>query len=224
MCMYIHVTYNKAVFVQTCMYVFECVVKISWRCRHREFKEEHCSALYMYMYINFVHIWFKSKVDVLHKPPDYYKMEDIPGGVGPTGGWAGGKIFPPFVLRTRISCLSAAISWAWMRVSCLSSLLSWTAVSLPVPPVAIPCVWQPQLIHVHVRISIHYVHSAYRPDSIKSGPAALQLTNMNNLHHLTQLYLHVHVYTCIPRSHRVGTYKNLNNLRQEWDMGTCAIL
>ena len=39
-----------------------------------------------------------------------YIMGDTPGGGGPTGGWAGGRIFSPLVERTLISCCSVAIS------------------------------------------------------------------------------------------------------------------
>lgn len=60
------------------------------------------------------------------------------GGLWGSGGWAGGRMCPPFLDSNMISSLRASISWAWSCTSCISLCLSLTSAFLA-PVNSWPC-------------------------------------------------------------------------------------
>lgn len=96
------------------------------------------------------------------------------GGLWGSGGWAGGRMCPPFLDSNMISSLRASISWAWSCTSCISLCLSLTSAFLA-PVNSWPCTRE------HLRLVFFYCY--------------IQINSYDNCKHHYQIFLYYFLFS-----------------------------
>ena len=107
----------------------------------------HISTTKNITYVHHSPLWKQSQPKNIHNKKSTQGLTTqgfVTGGLDPcelwggSGGWAGGRMWPPLRDNSKISSLSASISCAWRWTSCISRWRSWMS-AWRAPLYSLPC-------------------------------------------------------------------------------------